>query len=281
MNLNFSGFDEHFSWRNEPGPRKSKKDELDKNVGWFFDGSTLSIAAPVGRDFWQHTYYTPLLVKDDGPLCLVDVPLTLITDREITMETRMRINPKSQFDQGGLFIRYNSQCWMKAGIEYCDRTVRLSAVVTNAGFSDWSTQILFRAPAPRSDNSNSSASSADSATSSSGSSVSHSLSSSASGCAVGDGSGAIDLGLRLTLCKDYAVVFEFTLDGAKEASSNWNFVRICRLGSANEVLEDANSVQLGPFACCPIAQKGCVAEFSDFHITPGRKVRHKLSEDEH
>lgn len=291
MNLNFSSFGEHFSWRDEPGPRKSKKEELAKEPGWAFDGTTLSIAAPVGSDFWQHTYYTPILVKDKGPLCVVDVPLNLIIEREITMETRLRINPLSQFDQGGLFVRYSSQCWMKAGIEYCDRTVRLSAVVTNGGFSDWSTQIL--AHTKRTADSNSSQSN-------SSTSASNSVSGSLANSRTSD-SGVIELGLRLTLCKDFAVVFEFTLDDAKEqqqqqqhqfpqgsviadshnqaSGCTWNFVRICRLGSPQEPLEDANSVQLGPFACCPLAQRGCIAEFTDFHITPGRKVRHENSEE--
>lgn len=287
MNLNFACFDEHFSWRDEPGPRKSKKEDLAKDAGWVFDGTTLSIAAPVGSDFWQHTYYTPLLVKDKGPLCVVDVPLNLILDREMTMETRMRINPLSQFDQGGLFIRYSSQCWMKAGIEYCDRTIRLSAVVTNGGFSDWSTQILAHVPKQNGDSTDSNTSASASA------SASGSLANSRN-----DENGVIELGLRLTMCKDYSVVFEFTLDAkdqeqarhshavvefeeCNKGTGNWNFVRICRLGSPSETLEDTNSVQLGPFACCPLAQRGCVAEFTDFHITPGRKVRHENSDVDH
>lgn len=267
MHLNFTSFDEHFTWRDEPGPRKSKKEELTNSGGWVFDGTTLSIAAPVGSDFWQNTYYSPLLVKDKGPLCVVDVPLSLITDREITMETRMRINPTAQFDQGGLFIRYSSQCWMKAGIEYCDHTIRLSAVVTNGGWSDWSTQI-----------------------------VSHTgpkdleFGNTAKDLLTPNSAGQIELSLRLTMCRDHAVVFEYSLDpvaktslgeGASAASQKWNFVRICRLGSPQEPLEDQNSVQLGPFACCPLAQNGCIVDFTDFHITPGRKVQHKNSLEDH
>lgn len=33
--------------------------------------------------------------------------------------------------QGGLFLRINSEYWVKAGIELCDQIPRLSCVVTN------------------------------------------------------------------------------------------------------------------------------------------------------
>jgi len=57
----------------------------------------------------------------------------------VTIETAMTLNPKKQFDQGGIAVRIDSEHWIKAGIEFVDGSPRLSCVVTNV-FSDWSTQ---------------------------------------------------------------------------------------------------------------------------------------------
>ena len=55
------------------------------------------------------------------------------------MEVTFELTPVRQFDQGGLFVRFDKEHWIKAGIEVVDGTPRLSCVVTN-GHSDWSTQ---------------------------------------------------------------------------------------------------------------------------------------------
>ena len=47
--------------------------------------------------------------------------------------------PGAQFDQGGLFVRFDSETWIKTGIEVVDDRPKLGCVVTNE-FSDWSTQ---------------------------------------------------------------------------------------------------------------------------------------------
>lgn len=45
-----------------------------------------------------------------------------------------------QFDQAGLAVRLDARHWLKCGIEFVDGEARASVVVTNAGWSDWSTQ---------------------------------------------------------------------------------------------------------------------------------------------
>jgi regulation of enolase protein 1 (concanavalin A-like superfamily) len=47
---------------------------------------------------------------------------------------------KQQFDQGGLMLRVDDNHWIKTGIEVVDGNARASVVVTNRGWSDWSTQ---------------------------------------------------------------------------------------------------------------------------------------------
>ena len=46
-----------------------------------------------------------------------------------------------QYDQAGLMIRVSKDFWLKTSVEYEDDTLsRLGVVVTNFGYSDWSTQ---------------------------------------------------------------------------------------------------------------------------------------------
>ncbi len=49
--------------------------------------------------------------------------------------------PRGQYDQAGLMVRVSKFCWLKTSIEYePGGQNRLGSVVTNAGYSDWSTQ---------------------------------------------------------------------------------------------------------------------------------------------
>ena len=98
-------------------------------------GSTLFLNPPSKKDFWRKTYYTPVILKDDGPVLARRVPSTSTLSMQVTFE----LTPVRQFDQAGLFVRLSEEHWIKAGIEVVDGTPRLSCVVTN-GHSDWSTQ---------------------------------------------------------------------------------------------------------------------------------------------
>lgn len=91
---------------------------------------------PAYKDFWSKTFYTPLLVKADASAYVQSIT----SDVEMSMSVDMAYTPCLQFDQAGLMIYIDANHWMKCGIEYCDGSARLSVVVTNHGFSDWSTQ---------------------------------------------------------------------------------------------------------------------------------------------
>ena len=61
-------------------------------------------------------------------------------DIEATIKTSFTLRPCEQFDQAGIMVLVDENCWVKAGIEFTDGIPRLSCVVTNDGYSDWSTQ---------------------------------------------------------------------------------------------------------------------------------------------
>jgi uncharacterized protein len=57
------------------------------------------------------------------------------------MTTCVSFEPVHQYDQAGLMVRLSPECWLKTSVEYePGPTNRLGVVVTNAGYSDWSTQ---------------------------------------------------------------------------------------------------------------------------------------------
>ena len=92
------------------------------------DGRKLTMKPPAYKDFWRKTYYDPVFVKDDGSALLAAVP----TDRAIMAETSFSISDTTrQFDQAGIYVRIDSEHWLKTGIEIVDGKPRLSCVCTN------------------------------------------------------------------------------------------------------------------------------------------------------
>ena len=117
--------DERFSWSNgEP------QHTIDA------EGGALTIVPTPRLDYWSRTFYEPLLVKHDAQTLLARVD----ADTEATLTVSFTLAPRAQFDQAGIMIVVDENTWVKAGIEYTDGAPRLSCVVTNDGFSDWSTQ---------------------------------------------------------------------------------------------------------------------------------------------
>lgn len=93
----------------------------------------LRIEPEAGTDFWRTTHYG--FVADNGHVLFGTVA------GDFVMTTHVHFQPVHQYDQAGLIVRVSPSCWLKTSVEYepGDES-RLGAVVTNAGYSDWSTQ---------------------------------------------------------------------------------------------------------------------------------------------
>lgn len=98
-------------------------------------GTALAIRPSPGLDYWGRTFYDPLVVKHDAQCLLTDVA----AEEEAALVTAFTLVPRAQFDQAGVMVLVDERTWAKAGIEFVDDVPRLSCVVTNDGFSDWST----------------------------------------------------------------------------------------------------------------------------------------------
>ena len=98
-------------------------------------GKAVTISPAPGLDYWCKTFYTPLLVKTDGQALMAPIGAT----NEATLTTAFTLSPAAQFDQAGVMILVDARTWVKAGIEFVDGHPRLAMVVTNDGYSDWST----------------------------------------------------------------------------------------------------------------------------------------------
>ncbi len=100
---------------------------------WSVPAGRLVIAPDAPTDFWSKTHYG--FEADNGHFLFTDIT------GDFLLSTDIFIMPRHQYDQAGLMVRLSKSCWLKASIEFePDKMNRLGAVVTNAGYSDWSTQ---------------------------------------------------------------------------------------------------------------------------------------------
>jgi uncharacterized protein len=100
---------------------------------WATGPDGLLLATAARTDFWQGTHYG--FRVDNGHALLAEVP------GDFVVETRVRTSPLHQYDQAGLMVRLSPVCWLKTSVEFePGKPSRLGAVVTNHGWSDWSTQ---------------------------------------------------------------------------------------------------------------------------------------------
>lgn len=116
--------------------------ELDPRLNWFCMPEhwgldpvrqQLWITPEGGTDFWQQTHYG--FRADNGHFLYASFSGDFVLSTEVTLDF------KNQYDQAGLMIRFSENCWLKTSVEYePDGPCRLGAVVTNHGYSDWSTQ---------------------------------------------------------------------------------------------------------------------------------------------
>ncbi len=115
-----TGLPSHLSWRCPP-------------QNWCISDSALVVSPDAETDFWQRTHYG--FQVDNGHFLYTEP----VGDFELS--TSVRFAPVHQYDQAGLMVRLSADCWLKTSVEYePDEPNRLGAVVTNHGYSDWSTQ---------------------------------------------------------------------------------------------------------------------------------------------
>lgn len=101
------------------------------------DRGCLRVEPDAGTDFWQRTHYG--FEADNGHF------LALRARGDFQLTTRVMAFGKHQYDQAGLMVRISPDCWLKTSAEFePDGPNQLGAVVTNAKYSDWSTQPLAR-----------------------------------------------------------------------------------------------------------------------------------------
>lgn len=83
-------------------------------------------------DLWQRTYYH--FRNDNAPV------LQLETDEQFfSFVVKTDFDTKVRYDQSGIVMYLDSDNWLKAAMEYeNDKIQRLGSVVTNNGYSDWS-----------------------------------------------------------------------------------------------------------------------------------------------
>lgn len=115
---------------------------LDSRLAWFNPpkrwrldsrGPGLVVEPDDQTDFWQRTHYG--FSADNGHF------LGLELRGDFVLSTEVRFHPVHQYDQAGLMIRGNANCWIKASVEHeLEGRPQLGAVVTNNGYSDWSLQ---------------------------------------------------------------------------------------------------------------------------------------------
>jgi regulation of enolase protein 1 (concanavalin A-like superfamily) len=102
-------------------------------VRWAVRGSHLALEPDAKTDFWQRTHYG--FRNDTGHFLYLEV------EGDFILSTRVRFYPAHQYDQAGLMVRLSEKCWLKTSVEYePEGPANLGVVVTNRGYSDWSTQ---------------------------------------------------------------------------------------------------------------------------------------------
>lgn len=95
--------------------------------------SGLLVKPAAKTDMWQRTFYG-FQVNNAPQLA------TAVTGDFVAI-TRSSLSPVHKYDQAGLLCYFDEHTWLKTSCEYIPGgPSKLGAVVTNAGFSDWSTQ---------------------------------------------------------------------------------------------------------------------------------------------
>lgn len=110
---------------------------LNPPPNWSVQDSALVVRTGGKTDFWQRTHYG--FREDSGHFLFTEVA------GDFECSTEVSFLGVHQYDQAGLMVRVSPDCWLKTAVEYePDGPGRLGAVVTNQGYSDWSTQDIER-----------------------------------------------------------------------------------------------------------------------------------------
>ena len=104
------------NWYNEPAQ-------------WQVEEDALAMFVTPQTDYWRKTHYG--FTVDDGPFYYATY------GGEFETKVQTSGDYRAQYDQQGLMLRIDEQTWIKAGVEYVDGKITISAVVT-INQSDWS-----------------------------------------------------------------------------------------------------------------------------------------------
>lgn len=92
----------------------------------------IEIVTQPHTDLWQRTYYH--FRNDNAPVLQMETDETFFS-----FVVKTEFESKRRYDQCGIVVYLDSENWLKASVEYEDETIqRLGAVVTDCGYSDWS-----------------------------------------------------------------------------------------------------------------------------------------------
>lgn len=93
----------------------------------------IEIVSEPKTDLWQRTYYH--FRNDNAPLLQIST-----SEKFFSFTVKTQFDSKHRFDQCGIIMYLDSENWIKASIEYeNEKFQHLGTVVTNNGYSDWST----------------------------------------------------------------------------------------------------------------------------------------------
>lgn len=100
---------------------------------WSVKDGDLLVHTQSETDFWLKTHYGFEVMN--GHVFYESV------ETDFSVEVSLSMQPVSTYDQAGLFVMVSETCWLKTSLEYIpDGPSHLGAVVTNHGYSDWSTR---------------------------------------------------------------------------------------------------------------------------------------------
>ena len=110
-----------------------------KNMAWtrapkeyFVSEDRVEMITEPFTDLWQRTYYH--FRNDNAPLLQMESD-----EKYFSFVVKTEFDTKVRYDQSGIVMYLDSENWLKASIEYENGEIqRLGSVVTNHGYSDWS-----------------------------------------------------------------------------------------------------------------------------------------------